>query len=598
MIELTDILSAVTASDSECEELSSGDECSDNDELWELGAEGNSDDANSNSEDIHGNYDVDDESGSNDHNDGDNDDDDVRDNPKAQKNKRKSKQYQFETRRPFIPPDLPPFVPDPEYPTPDDHIPVDYVKMFITDDMLENLVLESNKYATEKTGSCPNFTKAELLTYIGIYYLMGIVRVPKIDDYWSNNLRYEQIASKMSRNRFRLIHRSLHFVDNNIASDEDKLDRVWKLRPWITKLNLNFSVISCEEFQSVDEIMVPFKGRSVLRMYLPKKPKKWGITLWGHASPGGILHAFDVYQGKGTGLDGKETDGCGMGGNVVLQLTETLPQKPIKIFADNFFTNFAMAAELKKRGLQYTGTISANCLHKAPLKSEKELSKDGRGTHCNVYESTIGLCLVRWLDNKAVTLLSTYLGSTPSSKVKRYNWSLKKHVDVDRPAVVAAYNANMGGIDLFDMMCTLYKRQIKSRRWYLYIFYHTLTMVMANAWFLYRRQSKSLKNANPLQMKEFQTQAATSLMCQGKVPRGCPSLESAPPAKRNRVQPGPQLDIRYDNVGHFPTSQEKKGRCCYCPTGFSHWTCSKCKVYLCMVCGKNPKNCFLAFHQK
>ena len=234
-----------------------------------------------------------------------------------------------------------------------------------------------------KQAHVPNFTKAELLTYIGMYYLMGIVRVPKIDDYWSNNLRYEQIASKMSCNRFCLIHRSLHFVDNNIASDEDKFDRVWKLLLWITKLNLNFSVISCEEFQSVDEIMVPFKGRSVLRMYLPKKPKKWGIKLWGCALPSGILHAFDVYQGK-------ETDGCGLGGNVVLQLTETLPQKPFKIFTDNFFTNFDMAAELKKQGLQYTGTISANRLHKAPLKSEKELSKDGRGTHCSVYESTIG----------------------------------------------------------------------------------------------------------------------------------------------------------------------------------------------------------------
>ena len=151
-----------------------------------------------------------------------------------------------------------------------------------------------------------------------------------------------------------------------------------------------------------------------------------------------------------------------------------------------------------------------------------------------------------------MTLLSTYLGSTPSSKVKRYNRSRKKHVDVDRPTVVAAYNANMGGIELFDMICTLYKRQIKSRRWYLYIFYHTMTMVMANAWFLDRRKSKSLKNANPLRMKEFQIQAATtSLMCHGKVPRGSPSL---PPATRNRVQPGPQLDIRYDDVGHFPTS--------------------------------------------
>ena len=154
-------------------------------------------------------------------------------------------------------------------------------------------------------------------------------------------------------------------------------------------------------------------------------------------------------------------------------------------------------------------------------------------------------------------------------RTKRYDRTIKKHVDVDRPAVVGAYNANMGGIDLFDMMCTLYKRQIKSRRWYLYLFYHSLTMVMANAWFLYRRESKSLKKNKPLQMKEFQIQAATSLMCQGKVRRGRPSLQTLPPAKKHRVHPGPQLDVRFDNVGHLPMSQEKKGRCRYCPNGYS-----------------------------
>jgi hypothetical protein len=119
--------------------------------------------------------------------------------------------------------------------------------------------------------------------------------------------------------------------------------------------------------------------------------------------------------------------------------------------------------ELKKRGFHFTGTIAANRLHDAPLMSEKELKKDGgRGTYDSVCESNDDLCLVRWLDNKAVTLLSTYIGPTPTTKVKRYDCTIKKHVDVDRPAVVGTYNANMGGIDLFDMMCTLYKRQVKT----------------------------------------------------------------------------------------------------------------------------------------
>jgi hypothetical protein len=103
---------------------------------------------------------------------------------KKSKAKKKSKpnKYNFEAKRPFVPPQLPPFVPEPETPTPADRIPIEYVDMFLTDDMIENLVVESNKYATEKTGSCPNFTKAELRIYFGIYYLMGIVRLSKIDD--------------------------------------------------------------------------------------------------------------------------------------------------------------------------------------------------------------------------------------------------------------------------------------------------------------------------------------------------------------------------------------------------------------------------------
>ncbi len=79
-------------------------------------------------------------------------------------------------------------------------IPIEYVNMFLTDDMIENLVLQSNKYATENTGLCLNFTKAELQTYFGMYYLMGIVRLLKIDDYRRSDLWYRQITYKMSHN--------------------------------------------------------------------------------------------------------------------------------------------------------------------------------------------------------------------------------------------------------------------------------------------------------------------------------------------------------------------------------------------------------------
>ena len=46
--------------------------------------------------------------------------------------------------------------------------------------------------------------------------------------------------------------------------------------------------LSPEELNSVDEIMVPIKGRSYLRQYLPNKYHKWGFK---------ILHDFDAYKG-------------------------------------------------------------------------------------------------------------------------------------------------------------------------------------------------------------------------------------------------------------------------------------------------------------
>ena len=153
------------------------------------------------------------------------------------------------------------------------------------------------------------------------------------------------------------------------------------------------------------------------------------------------------------------------------------------------------------------------------MKSEKELGKEGKGAYCSTYESNHNLSLVRWLDNKCITLISTYLGVTPVSTVKRYNRSKKVHEDVNCPAIVGVYNSFMRGINLFDMMCTLYKRQLKSKRWYLYVFYQTLTMIMVNSWFLYCREANSLGVANAMQMKD-QVRAAIPLICQGKVSRG------------------------------------------------------------------------------
>ena len=48
-----------------------------------------------------------------------------------------------------------------------------------------------------------------------------------------------------------------------------------------------------EEYSAVDEIMIPFKGRSGIKQYMRKKPHKWGFKLWGRAGACGTLLEFE-----------------------------------------------------------------------------------------------------------------------------------------------------------------------------------------------------------------------------------------------------------------------------------------------------------------
>ena len=101
----------------------------------------------------------------------------------------------------------------------------------------------------------------------------------------------------------------------------------------------------------------------------------------------------------------------------------------------------------------------------------------------------------------------------------------------------------------------------------------------------------------------FQSQIAKALLMGKKEKqtpkRGRPSTiinDEAVCEKRNVVaNPIPVNDVRYDRVGHFPVFTDKQKRCRYCPSGYFHISCSKCKVQLFLV--KN-RNCFLQFYCK
>ena len=126
--------------------------------------------------------------------------------------------------------------------------PADYVELYLTDRVMELIVRETNHYAEsfmlENPGQANNsyigkwtpVDVTEINKNFGLLFLMGIVKKPDIEMYWTTaELLSTPIFSKvMTCDRFRIILKFLHFNDNDDPDydpNSDERDRLHKIRP-------------------------------------------------------------------------------------------------------------------------------------------------------------------------------------------------------------------------------------------------------------------------------------------------------------------------------------------------------------------------------
>ena len=203
----------------------------------------------------------------------------------------------------------------------------------------------------------------ELKAYFGFMILMGIVKLPSIADYWKRDevFNYVPISSRITRDRFFEIQRYLHFSDNSplVAPGNDGYDRLGKIRPVIEMiLEQILTVYNPHKEVSIDEAMIPFKGRSSMKQYIPNKPVKRGFKVWTRAdATNGYISEFYVYTGK----EGNRAE-VNLGAKVVMTLTKNLTNYYHHVYFDNLFYKYVTSVEppqgwhLQKGGSTRIGT--------------------------------------------------------------------------------------------------------------------------------------------------------------------------------------------------------------------------------------------------
>jgi len=300
-------------------------------------------------------------------------------------------------------------------------------------------------------------------------------------------------------------------------SDKNQDDPVWRIRALLEIFRKNIKTFQFfETAVSVDEMMVKFYGRLMIKQFIRNKPVRFGIKMWAVCGADGYLFDCDIYCGKNMMKNGKLSQ-IFLGSRVVLNILEDLLLKTTKkklgmyhLYCDNFFTSPDLFIHLQQIGLKATGVV-----RKDRIKEENSIDKKStRGTYAVKHDKTSGLNFITLMDSKEVLVLSIAAGVQPIKKAKRYSKEMKEKIDIGMPSAFSLYNKYMGGVDLHNQYCSKVAPSIKSRKWTWPILMRLIQSSLSNGLIL---RNAVCKDKKKMTSKEFSMSIANEYLKQANL---------------------------------------------------------------------------------
>lgn len=252
--------------------------------------------------------------------------------------------------------------------------------------IIDHIVRETNRYGANlvalNTKPCSRLnrwkdvTGDEIRRFFAIFMLQSLVINNVEREYWYPMLDELQIGNFkdiMPFNRFVVIKRCLHFVDNaSLRSPYTKLD---KIIPIIEHLNQKFSSLYLlEQNVAIDESLLLWKGRLSFAQKIATKRARVGIKSYELCeSRTGYLWRMEVYTGKGHAhvaqvgepeergeeLEKDEPESATV--QIVLNLMRPLFNKGHTLIMDNFYNAPLLSRLLKvQHKTDSMGTLRLN----------------------------------------------------------------------------------------------------------------------------------------------------------------------------------------------------------------------------------------------
>lgn len=162
---------------------------------------------------------------------------------------------------------------------PDDSFsPASYFYKYVPESMFDEMVKYTNLYAAQQqTKKWRPTNKREIKQFVGLQIMMGNLKLPRIEMYYGKDLRFKLFTDHIPLYRFHLLRTNFHLIDV-LSIPSDNKDKFIRVRPLLNSVRQRCLELPLEEFLSVDEQMIPMRGKVAkgVKQYIKQNRKSSG----------------------------------------------------------------------------------------------------------------------------------------------------------------------------------------------------------------------------------------------------------------------------------------------------------------------------------
>lgn len=471
--------------------------------------------------------------------------------------------------------------------------PTDIFDNLFTPEIVNEIIIHTNaklsklrpKYKDQTRPEIRDTHFMELRALLGLLFFGAVFKANKEDLkslYATDGSGREIFRFVMSQKRIEILLYCLRFDDPTTRAARKENDPAAAISKLFYELIGNFQKsFALGSYTCVDEMLAKFRGRCKFKVYMPRKPARFGIKIL-ILTDARSSYCYNAYIYTGKNSDGyqlsNEYNNCSAPTKSVVRLTQCIFNTNRNVTGDNWFSSIPLADLLTKKGLTYLGTLKKN---KTEIPAAFQANRDRElGSSLYGFNSQMTLLSHVPKPQKAVILLSTM----------HHDKSVNEATN--KPTMIADYNLTKGGVDNLDKMIASFSTARKTLRWPMRILYAMLDITGVNSFILYNAfrdnspykiRGMFLKDLAMGLVRPHMQDRLANIALQEELKMGiCRVLKidmprDPPPAPGN------------------PGEKSKRKRCYTCPPKKDRKTnvyCEKCIKPICSECSKKLcRNC-------